>query len=100
MHETSLNLSAYGYDRIFFALPNRQNNVFHMNLMKNSGSTTETVLNIYLPTFFNEMRAGAENCLVEIESDHNPNRRSLIDKLIQFRPAGLHPHFVGIPTVA
>jgi hypothetical protein len=100
MHETSLNLSRYGYDRVIFALPNRYGVVLHMNVSSNNVGVKETALTVFLPTFYSEMRAGVEKWLNEIETDDNTIRHDLLGKLIQYRPKGLYQHILGVAVVA
>lgn len=100
MHETSLNLSAYGYDRVMFTTPNRNNNIIHMCLTANNGGVSESALTVYLPQFFADLRQATEQWLSEIENDIDPDRRDRLGKLVQLRPFGLSPHILGLPLVA
>jgi hypothetical protein len=100
MHETSLNLRAFGYDRVLFTVPNAHHNAVHMFISSNNGGVEETTLTVYLPRFFEDVRKGAERWLVDIESDSNVERLERMERLIQFRPLGLSPHVVGVGLVA
>jgi hypothetical protein len=100
MHETSLSLAAYGYDRVLFTVPNRQNHIMHMCLSTNNGGVQETTLTVYLPQFLEDVKRGVETWLDDVERDQNPERKDRMDRLIQFRPNGLPPHIVGLGLVA
>ena len=100
MHEASLNLASYGYDRALFTPPSRSGNIIHMAVTSDGGGSSESALTIYLPSFFNDIKLGVQKGLDCVDTDSDPSRRERMDGLIQLRPQGLAPHIVGLPLVS
>lgn len=96
MHETALALKAYGYDKVYFTVPNPRKPLarYHMNTSEHGG---ETMLNIDLQTFVSDMITGANRWLQTVAEDAEKQRR--LDLLIQLRPHGWI-HMVGVPLIA
>ena len=100
MHETSLKLNAYGYDRIFFQLPVQTQVNIHMCLSENFGGTSETTLTVSLRQFFEDMKRGVIQWLKILYDDTDNTRIDRMNGLIQLRPNGVSPHIVGVPVIA
>lgn len=100
MHETSLQLRNYGYDRVIFSVPSAGSMPMHYCLSRNNGGGEETAFIVMLDVFCREVLRGASRWLHEVQSDAASTRRDRLNGLIQMRPAGLAPHVVGCPMVS
>lgn len=96
LHETALALREYGYDRVYFTVPDPRR-PFHMMHMCTSEQNGETMLNLDLQTFCRDIVRSARGWVTLIQND--AEKLSRLNGLIQFRPNGFN-HIIGTPLVA
>lgn len=79
------------YARVIFMVPNRQNNVFHNNILNDA-------LNLDAVWFCQDVVESARAWFASKRCD--PTVEANLPKLVQFRPEGLAPYMVGMPLIA
>jgi hypothetical protein len=82
---------AGNFARVLFTVPNSQGNVFHNNIINDA-------LNLDAVQFCKNFVAAARSWLTHQKTDKNVERN--LDRVVQFRPAGLAPYMVGMPLIA
>jgi hypothetical protein len=99
IHETSLQLGAFGFDRVLFRLPGHPAYI-DMMITGGNGGVEATVLTIDLQRFSRDVVQAADRWLSDVEADEDPTRRERMEGLMQFRMNGLPPHIEGLPLIA
>lgn len=100
LHETSLQLDGQQYDEVWFCPDDQRPN--HMNITDNRHSRSEygkRALQVHLREFFNEVAAGVNKWLNEIENDACSDRQKRLDRMIQFRPQGWIGSGIRLPII-
>lgn len=100
IHETTgFTRGQHGFDRIIFTTPG---GIFHgsFNMSAPSGPSGEVVLQISLIEMMLAMECGVRNWLIGVRAAPDKRRELALEKLIQYRPNGLPPHFVGMPLIS
>jgi hypothetical protein len=101
IHEsTGFTRGKHGFDRIVFMPPNRRNVTMEFCLSRNNGGIKEAAFQVTILGFMEAVDRAVRNWLAEVRADPDKRRESAIDKLIQYRPLGQSPHFVGIPVIS
>jgi hypothetical protein len=98
IHETGLRFSKFGFERIGFTVPNRQQITFASFFAVNCGPEGESAFTLDLVEFFERVAGGVAKWLEDIATDQDKVAR--LDTLIQLRPNGLPPVIVGTPVIA
>ena len=99
IHEiTGFTSGKHGFDRIMFMPPNKQSNTFDFNL----SATTDalTVLQVSVESMMEAVHQGVRAWLIEVRADSDKRREQAIERLLQIRPNGEYPYFVGMPVIS
>ncbi len=91
LHQGKLGRHGMQYSRVLFTVPNRQNNVFHNNIINDA-------LNLDVVIFCNDVVAAAQ-AWYELKKD-DPFVLANLPNLVRDRPEGLSPYMVGVPLIA
>ena len=91
LHQGKLGRPNMQYSRVIFTVPNRQNNVFHNNLINDA-------LNLDMTMFCNDIIDAAQ-AWYEAKKDDTFVVANL-PNLVRDRPNGLSPYMVGMPLIA
>lgn len=98
IHETGLRFSKYGYERIGFTIPNRQEITVGGIFSRNCGPDGVSAFTLDLVEFYERVAGGVEKWLSDIAEDRKKKDR--LDTLIQLRPNGMSPVVSGLPVIA
>lgn len=82
------------YDRIVFTIHGGMHNC----ISSNNGGVDESALQLDAKIFCYDVMDGVRAWYAAKKDD--PNVVANMPRVLQFRPDGLHPHFVGIPVIA
>lgn len=91
LHQGRCGHAKMQYGRILFTLPNRQNNVFHNNIINDA-------LNLDALLFCRDVISCARLWFDGKQND--PIVQNNLPNLVQLRPQGLAPYMVGMPLIA
>lgn len=101
IHESSgFTRGKHGFDRIVFIPPNRDGIEIEFIRSCNPGGIEETAFHVTILGMMNAMEQGVRDWLKNVREDVDKRRELAIANLVQFRPAGIRPHIVGIPVVS
>jgi hypothetical protein len=95
IHETGLQFSEFGYDRVIFMPPGPIS--LGAGFMRNMGDSGRSAFVLELGTFLQDVVRGAEAWLDEIKGDVAKQNR--LRSLIHYRAEGLPPFLVGVPAI-
>ena len=98
LHEAGMQFDAYGFDRVTFTVPDRPGRSVFDQCPNRPTPDSPLTLNLDLPRFVNRISVGAENWLQSIAADEV--KQASLDRLLQYRPLGLPPHWIGMPLIA
>jgi hypothetical protein len=96
VHQGIFGPKGMQYDRIVFMLPGRH--TLHRNISSHIAGGTESALQLDATIFCRDMIAGVKSWYAAKSND--PNIVANLPRVLQFRPNGIPPHFVGVPVIA
>jgi hypothetical protein len=96
VHEGTLGHSGMQYDRIVFVLPGSL--PLHCAVSFGNAGVEESALSVCADRFCRDMVDSVRQWYEAKQSD--PSVIEHLPKLLQFRPSGVWPHFVGLPVIA
>lgn len=101
IHEsTGFTRGKHGFDRVVFMPPNRSGLVMEFCMSGDGREATEIAFQVTILGMMNAVELGVKNWLVDVRRDTDSRRMVALTKLLQYRPDGQAPHFVGIPIVS
>ncbi|MEO6199104.1 MAG: hypothetical protein ABIO68_04120 [Sphingomicrobium sp.] len=95
IHETGLRFSEFGYDRVILVPPGGIE--IQVGFMRKMGPANESDFVLGLEGFLDGIIMGAEAWLKDVQADEAKQDR--LKTLIQLRPEGLPPYFIGVPVI-
>lgn len=95
IHETGLRFDEFGYDRVIFLPPGPI--AIGVGLMGDVGPEKQSAFVLDLQEYVQRLVNGAEKWLLEVAGDEVKQER--LKSLIQLRPEGLSPFFIGVPVI-
>ena len=91
LHQGKFNHDYPKYQKILFQIPNKQNNIFHCNILNDA-------LNLNVEIFVSDIIEGYEKW--KKDNKGNQTVEENVENSISFYPNGLAPYMVGIPILA
>jgi hypothetical protein len=95
IHETGLRFDEFGYDGVIFVPPGSIG--IGVGLMRDVGPEKQSAFVLDLDQYVQRLLNGAEKWLQEIAGDELKQAR--LKSLVQLRPEGLSPFFIGVPVI-
>lgn len=101
LHEvTGFTRGQHGFTRIMFMPPSKNGISFDFNISDHSKLSGEIILQVSISSMMAAIDLAVRGWLRDVRADVNTERARALDKLIQLRPNGHPPHYVGMPIVS
>ena len=96
VHQGILGPQGMQYSRIVFTLPGHAR--MHACISRDNAGVIESALQLDAISFCRDLMESVNEWYAAKQNDANVQKN--LPRLLQFRPNGLPPHFVGLPVIA